>query len=152
MTKADIKTIKGLHHVTAASSKYSFNADVTRDGRINASDVSYAKQNLGVSTTIMPYLSSSLDPSTDTAYPSRLTLDSTMQFDGTASPGATITYTSPQGVFSPATTTANSSGNYTITVPLVKGENYFNVSSTDSFGQTISGSISPVEYVNPTGS
>lgn len=148
VTASDLKTIKSLFNVNAKSSKYNFSADTNRDGRINFSDYKFAKENLGVATTIEPYLSSNLSPGTDTAYPSRLTTSSVMNFYGTASPGASITYTSPQNLFTPVTTTADSSGNYTLTTPLVKGMNYFNVSSTDSFGQTIAGSLTPIQMVN----
>src|SRR3954449_10383838 len=39
---------------------------------------------------------------------------------------------------------ADNSGNYSITVPLVPGTNTFQVSSSDAFGQKITGTIAPV--------
>jgi hypothetical protein len=77
----------------------------------------------------------------------RTTTNPTAQFTGTASPGATITFTNTSAPnATPVTTTTDSTGNYTITVPLVVGQNVFQVQSVDSFGQTITGNISPVTY------
>ena len=45
-------------------------------------------------------------------------------------------------------TTADATGNYSIIVPLVRGTNTFQVTSTDAFGQTIQGNLAPVTY-NP---
>ena len=42
------------------------------------------------------------------------------------------------------TTTADATGNYSITVPLANGTNTFRVMSQDGFGQVIQGTISPV--------
>ena len=54
VTKADIQTIKKDHGVSATSSKYVFDADVNRDGRIGQIDIAYVLQNMGVSTSITP--------------------------------------------------------------------------------------------------
>jgi phosphotransferase system glucose/maltose/N-acetylglucosamine-specific IIC component len=63
---------------------------------------------------------------------------------GVASSGATVAYASANG--SPVSTTADATGNYKITVPLAAGANTFTVTSTDSFGQTISGTIAAITY------
>lgn len=149
VTKQDVQEVRSLVGTRANSKRYNFQADTNRDGRIGLIDVAYTRQNLGVSTNLLPFVSAQLNPATDTSYPSRLTTDQVIQFNGQASPYATVTFTSPKNDFSPITTTTNAQGNYTVNVPLVQGMNYFNVASTDLFGQHITGSVTPVQYVDP---
>ncbi|MGZ3487978.1 MAG: hypothetical protein ACXVBY_14080, partial [Isosphaeraceae bacterium] len=53
---------------------------------------------------------------------------------GTATPGATITYTNNQNsAVTTAPAPADPMGNYTITVPLADGPNTFTVRSSDGF-------------------
>ncbi len=72
----------------------------------------------------------------------------TARFTGTASPDATITYAENlSNPSQPSTnTTADASGNYTVVTSLAPGENVFQVTSVDAFGQTIKGSIAAVTY------
>ena len=72
----------------------------------------------------------------------------TAHFTGTATPGATITYTETANKVPATTTTADATGNYSIIVPLATGTNTFKVVSTDAFGQTISGTLAPVTYMS----
>jgi hypothetical protein len=76
----------------------------------------------------------------------RITNFRTVHFTGAATPGAAITFTEINHNSPGATTTADTSGNYSIMVPLGDGSNTFNVTSTDPFGQTITGQIQPVTY------
>jgi hypothetical protein len=62
-----------------------------------------------------------------------------------------VTFTDQNGG-STTTTTADSTGAYSIFVPLVVGSNTFTVSTLDAFGQNISGAITPVVYSPPTSS
>lgn len=146
VTKTDMRLVRSELGARAGDSRYSFDADANRDGRIGMIDLAYAKQNLGVSTNVSPMVSANLQPTGTTIPGSRTTSDPFVSFTGQASGGAHITY-SPVGTGQkPVSTVADSLGNYSITVPLAPGENTFHVSMTGPFGQTISGDLSPVLY------
>jgi hypothetical protein len=130
----------------AAGTKYTFDADANRDGRISLKDLQIGSENLGASTKISPVINVNLDPATDGPMHSRITNFNPVHFTGTATPGSTITFTEINKNSPGATGTTDSSGNFSIMVPIGDGSNTFNVSSTDSFGQTISGQIAPVTY------
>ena len=133
-----------------SGTKYTFDADTNRDGRISLADLRVGSENLGASTKVVPVINVNLDPATDGPLHSRITNFNPVHFTGTATPGATVTFTEVNNNSPGATTTADSSGNFSIMVPLGNGSNTFSVSTTDSFGQTISGQISPVTYtLNP---
>src|SRR5271165_3939977 len=149
VTQADLQTIKSDLGVTASSSNYNFDADVQRDGEISPADLAFASMNLGASTKISPIISVNLNPADDPLN-DRITNFKTVNFTGTVTPGATVTFTEINNNSPGATTTADASGNYSIMVPLGNGSNTFNVTTTDAFGQSISGQISPVTYsTNP---
>ncbi len=102
------------------------------------------------STKISPVINVNLDPATDGPMHSRITNFNPVRFTGAATPGSTVTFTEINKNSPGATGTTDSSGNFSIMVPIGDGSNTFNVASTDSFGQTISGQISPVTYtLNP---
>jgi len=104
---------------------------------------------LGASTRISPIIGVNLNPADDPLN-DRITSDKTVNFTGTVTPGATVTFTEINNNSPGATTTADTSGNYSIMVPLGKGSNTFDVTTMDAFGQSISGQISPVTYsANP---
>lgn len=146
VTKADIASIKSILGKTVNDSTYSFDADSNRDGRITMADLNIAKGNLGVSTTITPSFTANLDPSTDSGLADRITNNSTVTFNGQASPGAQITFTEVNAKEPAVSTTAAADGTYKVNIPLNVGTSTFNVSSVDAFGQTIAGSIQPVTY------
>jgi hypothetical protein len=152
VTKADATAVKGLHGVRAGSANYNFNADANRDGRIGSIDTAFTLQNQGVTTNINPIVEANYDSSHDLPGQSRVTTSATAHFTGTATPGATITYVNSNSAASSTTTTttADGTGNYSITAPLAVGSNTFTVSATDSFGQDISGSLTPVTRVATT--
>ena len=150
VTQADLQTIKSDLGVTASSSNYNFDANVTRNGKISPADLAFAAMNLGASTKISPIISVNLNPATDGPLNDRITNVKTVNFTGTVTPGATVTFTEINNNSPGATTTADASGNYSIMVPLGKGSNTFDVTTMDAFGQSISGQISPVTYsANP---
>jgi len=150
VTTADLQTIKSDLGVTANSSNYSFDANVTRNGKISPADLAFATMNLGSSTKISPIISVNLDPATDGPLNDRITNFKTVHFTGTVTPGATVRFTEINNNSSGATTTADASGNYSIMVPLGNGSNTFDVTTHDAFGQSISGQIAPVTYsTNP---
>lgn len=141
--RADLKEIRSAMGTKANSTDYVFDADSNRDGRISRIDLQLAQQNVGARTTIMPLISADIDATTaDVA--TRTTTKPQVSLQGVASSGATVAYASANG--SPVTAIADAAGNYKITVPLVKGANNFTVTSTDSFGQTISGTIAAITY------
>lgn len=148
VTKTDITTIKSLLGDAATNSNYNFDADVNRDGIINNQDVRLAKENLGASTTVSPVVSVNLDPNSDPSG-DRTTPFSTVHFAGMVTPDATVTFANQSNNNATTTVTADSTGAYSIMVPLVSGSNTFTVTTQDAFGQSISGSISPVVY-SPT--
>jgi hypothetical protein len=148
VTKADVQTIKKDHGMTAENANYDFNADANRDGIINSQDVKIAKENLGASTLVSPVVSVNLDPASNPAA-DRTTPYSTVHFAGLVTPGATVTFLDQSGGGT-SMVTADSTGAYSIIVPLVTGSNTFTVTTQDGFGQSISGAISPVVYSPPT--
>ena len=148
VTQADIKTIKSEHGLTAENAKYNFDADVNRDGVINAQDVTIAREDLGVSTKVSPVVSVNLDPASDPAA-DRTTPYSTVHFAGMTTPGASVAFLDQSGGGT-TTATADSTGAYSILVPLVTGSNTFQVTTQDGFGQSISGTITPVVYSPPS--
>jgi hypothetical protein len=145
INSTDITTIKSLKGDAATNSNYNFDADVNRDGIINNKDVKLAEKNLGATTKVSPVVSVNLDPASDPAL-NRTTQFSTVHFAGKMTPGATITFANNQNNGATTTATADSTGAYTIMVPLVSGSNTFTVTTHDGFGQSISGNISPVVY------
>jgi hypothetical protein len=144
VTQADVTAVKGALGVKAGNPKYSFDADVNRDGRIGRIDLSYTQQNLGVITNITPVVSANLDPASVTTMTDRVTTLKTVHFSGFATPGASIKYQEVNNKSQPVATTADSKGNYSIQVPLGDGSNTFRVTTQDAFGQSISGTIAPV--------
>jgi len=148
VTKTDIQTIRKDRGMTAQSANYSFDADVDRNGVINSHDLMIAKENLGVTTEVSPVVSVNLDPASDPAA-NRTTPYSTVHFAGDVTPGATVTFVDQSGG-STTTATADSTGAYSIMVPLVSGSNTFTVTTQDGFGQSIIGAITPVVYSPPT--
>lgn len=148
--KTDVQLVNASFGSRGGSSKYNFNADANRDGRIGLVDKAYVQQNQGVSLDISPIVQANLVPSSVTNSTTRTTTSPTAAFTGSATPGATITYTNTNAPnAAPTTTTTDSAGNYTITVPLVPGQNTFKVQSSDAFGQVITGTLSPVTYNPP---
>ncbi len=145
VTSTDITTIKSLLGDAATNSNYSFDADVNRDGIINNKDVKLADKNLGAATTVSPVVSVNLNPASDPSL-DRTTNLSVVNFTGTMTPNATVTFANDNNNGQTTTATADSSGAYTINVPLVLGSNTFTVTTQDGFGQSISGQISPVTY------
>jgi hypothetical protein len=126
--------------------KYALNTDANRDGQINSSDLKIAEGNLGIGTTVSPVISANVapsmmvDPTTNTTNLSNITVT------GSATPNSTISF-SETG--EPAVNaTATSTGTYSINIPLLTGSNAYNVTTTDAFGQTITGAINTITY-NP---
>jgi Dockerin type I domain len=148
VTKADLQTIKKASGMTAQNSSYNFDADVNRDGVINSKHVAIAKKDLGASTLISPVVSVNLDPASNPAA-NRTVPFSTVHFAGKVTPNSTVNFINQNGGAT-TTTTADSTGAYSILVPLVTGSNTFTVSTQDAFGQNISGAITPVVYSPPT--
>lgn len=151
VNQADVKAIKSQIGAKAGDSRYSFDSDANRDGRITMTDLMATIQNQGVKTTISPIVSANLDDSTDPLLKSgRSTTKPDVCFTGTATPGATITFNDAAGLTAPVSTTADGKGDYKATVPLAPGPNTFQISTLDSFGQSITGTISPVTYSTST--
>jgi hypothetical protein len=142
----DITAIQGLMGVNASSSTYVFAYDANRDGVINKTDLKIADQNLGAVANITPVVSANLSPASDSGVQDRITNIQNVTFNGQATPGATITYTDTDNTAPITTATANTLGQYSIQLPLGPGDNTFQVKATDPFGQSITGTISPVSF------
>jgi hypothetical protein len=147
VNKADLATVKSLQGARAGSANYNFNADANRDGRIGKIDTAFTLQNQGVTTNVSPIVEANYDTSHDVPGMSRVTTSPTAHFTGTATPGAIITYSEANGAVPSTSTTTDSAGNYSIIVPLAVGLNTFTVSSTDAFGQNITGTLTPVTRI-----
>jgi hypothetical protein len=151
VNKADLQIVKSEQGVRSSSPNYNFYADANRDGRIGKIDLAYTLQNQGVSTNVATFIEANYDTSNDISpLTPRTTNIPTAHFTGTATPGATITYAQTANQVPSTTTTADASGNYSITVPLAVGSNTFQVTSKDAFGQTITGALSPVTFIKPS--
>ncbi|MDR3638757.1 MAG: Ig-like domain-containing protein [Isosphaeraceae bacterium] len=146
VNQSDISTIRQGIGAKASSTTYNFDADANRDGMINRADLAVAERNSGAMTTVSPSISANLDPASDTGVQDRITALQTVHFTGAVTPGATVTFTDSNQNIAPVSTTANASGNYSVVVNLGSGSNTFDVSTTDAFGQKISGTIAPVTY------
>jgi hypothetical protein len=144
--KNDLATVKSLQGVTKNSTNYNFEADANRDGRIGKIDTSFTLQNMGVSVSVSPVVTANVNPAQVNS--AGLANTNPIQYTGTATPGAMITFANNLGGVAAATTKADSSGNYSINAPLGNGVNTFTVTSSDPFGQVISGQIAPVDFSN----
>ncbi|WP_165235476.1 Ig-like domain-containing protein [Aquisphaera insulae] len=150
VTTTGLQTIVSELGQSSSGSKYTFDADSNRDGKITMSDVAIASRNLGAKTTISPVVDVNLAQTSDSDLQDRITSQRNVVFTGTVSPGASVTFSEINKNSAGASGVADSSGNYNITVPLGDGSNTFQVTTMDSFGQSISGQISPVTWsANP---
>ncbi len=149
VNSADITTIKSLLGDAATNSNYSFDADVNRNGIINNQDVRLAEQNLGAATTVSPVVAVNLNPASDPSLDGTTNL-SVVNYQGTMTPDGTIAFANNNNNGQTTTATADSTGAYSINVPLVSGSNTFTVTTHDGFGQSISGQIAPVTYTPST--
>jgi hypothetical protein len=137
-----IRTAMGSHYGDA---KYSISADADRDGKIDQKDLRYAQRNLGVRTVVTPVFT--LVPDTTYIDPRhQLSSQSTLNFSGTATPGATITLEQQQSQVPRIGTTADSSGHFQIAARLAAGLNTFVGTMTDQFGQHLTMQTMPVYY------
>ncbi len=144
VNQADLNAIKfGLNtNANDTTGKYSFDADVNRNGIINQADLLLAQKNFGVGTTVSPVISANLDPASVTDAKNRITTNPSIHITGTATPGASVTYAAT-GI-SPTTAIADATGKYSVILHLNTGANTFNVVATDAFNQRITGSIAAV--------
>ncbi len=146
VASTDVAAIKKLVGTSATSANYNFADDSNRDGKITSADVMLAKQNVGVTTNVSPTVSANLDPASVTTLSGNVTTLATVHYTGVATPGAAVKFADTTGKTQPVATTADSLGNYSIEIPMAPGTSTFQVTTMDAFGQTISGTISPVTY------
>lgn len=146
VNQADIQAVRADFGAKAGDSRYNFDADANRDGRIGFIDLAYAQQNLGVATTVTPLVSANLDPASDVGAADRITNIRNVHFSGQGTPGASVAFAEVNQKSAPVNTTVDPQGNYSVNVGLGDGSNTFRVTSVDSFGQTITGQISPVIF------
>lgn len=143
VNKADTKLIKGTQNKAVSNSKYAFDNDVNRDGKIDASDLSTAQKYKGMSTTQSPVVTANLDPAA-VVNGVRTTSASSVTLTGVASPGASVSYAEVNAKVPTTAVTVDQTGNYSIKVPLAVGSNTFQVTTNDAFGQSISGQIAAI--------
>lgn len=149
VTGYDLGLIADAFGTTSTSQNYAFDADSNRDGVINKADLAIAQKNKGASTTIVPAISANLAPISDSGAADRVTIYKDVIFEGSAAPGARITYSEIGKRTPDVVTTASADGTYEITVSLAEGTNLFRVTAEDAFGQVISGTIAPINYDKP---
>ena len=99
----------------------------------------------GAKTTIMPVVTANLAPGNG-GQANRVSAIPNASFTGISTPGAKVTYAEINAKSAPVTTTADSTGNYSLVVPLAVGSNTFKVTSVDPFNQVISGQIAAVTF------
>lgn len=144
--RSDLQAIRSAMGATVKDPKYNFDADANRDGRIGPTDLALARQNMGVTVNVDPMVTANLDPASDAGAQDRITNIPNVHFSGQATPGASITYAEVNQKTPPVTTTADSSGNYSLLIPLGLGSNTFQITASDGFGQVIAGRIASVFY------
>lgn len=147
--QTDVSAVKVAMNTNANSTKYNFEADANRDGRINATDLMLTKKNLGAKTDISPVVSANLDPTNNVGLSGRVTSQKAVTFSGVATPGATVSYQETANKVPTVSAKTDSTGAYKLSVPIGTGENTFQVTTSDSFGQAITGKINPVTYMDP---
>lgn len=133
---------------TAATdtSKYDFDIDANRNGKVDKADLKFVALNRGVKVMVSPVITANLDPASDSGKPDRVTNVQNITITGTATPGAAVTYAEASDKTTPATATADAAGNYTVNIRLGDGSNTFKVSTRDGFDQKIEGTIAPITY------
>lgn len=141
--RADIKVINKAMGGRAGDTKYDFDSDANRDGVIDARDKSLAQQNLGASSVVTPVVTADIEKGAIVGNDRSTTKDS-ITFSGIATPGASISYVETQNRVPIKAAIVDGTGKYSITVPLAVGSNTFRVTTNDPFGQSISGTITPV--------
>lgn len=141
--RSDVRLVKKQVGLNASNANYQFDADANRDGKIDAKDLAITKGNLGAVTVVTPVVTANIDSSA-VANGVRTTTAGSVEFTGVATPGSTITYSDTAGKNGASAAVVDQSGNYSIKVPLSLGENVYQVTTNDGFGQSISGTISPV--------
>ena len=146
VSREDVQTIASKFGATSSDKEYAFDADSNRDGKIDIRDVRLAGQNVGAKTLISPVASVNLDVATDTGISDRITDQRVVKFNGSASPNATVVFTELESKSPGGTTTVGPDGKFSLDVQLGDGSNTFKVSTSDAFGQTITGAIAPVTF------
>ncbi len=146
VTSQDIQTIQADQKLVAGNTRYVLAADANRDGQIDRTDLTIARRNLGVSTTVSPTLSGAPDPADAVDSKTLMTSVQALGFAGTATPGATLTATAITGQAPPATTTAGADGKYRLVLNLTPGANAFTITESDAFGQINTGVLPQILY------
>jgi hypothetical protein len=149
VSDADVLAVAEAKGTKAGADKYKFDADANRDGKIDPRDLQLTKANRGVRINVQPVFTAALDPISDYGDPDRVTIYQDAIFSGEAAPGAKVQFTETSGRTAAASTVAGADGKYHVTIALAEGANTFRVTSSDGFGQVISGTIAPVTYVKP---
>ena len=144
----DLQAIQSALGAQVGDPKYSLTpgADVNRDGRIDQTDVTLARRNLGVTTTVSPTLTGHPEPASAVDPKHRTTTIQDLGFAGTATPGATITVDEINKQSPEVKATVDATGNYHLTLHLAKGTNSFTVHETDAFGQNNTGVLPVIKY------
>jgi hypothetical protein len=149
VTRADIQAIQSSMGARYGDPRYSIDADSNRDGLISKNDVTIARRNLGVRTTVTPVFTLSPDPAAGINSHTGLTTVQNLTFVGTATPGATIVLDQQQAAVPPVGGSADASGNVRIVAHLSAGINTFKATMTDEFGQKTTLMTLPVRYQPP---
>jgi hypothetical protein len=138
----DLQTIQSLIGVRSNNPRYLPGADVDGNGKINRTDLSIARKNLGASTQVRPLeVSMSVDPSLDPTARDVVTQPDIVLV-GQTEPDASVGLDQgDRGTFS-AQTTADAQGRFQFAVSVGLGVTPFHVVASDTFGQHASFDLS----------
>ncbi len=103
---------------------YGIDADSNRNGAVDKTDLKLAKENLGVSTTILPTLNASIAASSTFNATTRTSSAAGVTITGTTTPGAVIQLTELDNKVPKVGTTAGPSGSFQLSGQLAVGEQY----------------------------
>ena len=147
VNQASINSVQYALNTNAndTTGKYNFDADANRDGRIDKKDLKLTKQNMGVTITVSPVISADLSPNGITDPKQRISNVPNVVVTGTATPGASITY-SATGLTTQTVAADATTGAYSVPLQLNVGSNIYSVEATDDFKQKISGTIAAITY------
>jgi hypothetical protein len=135
---SDGTIIKAIYGSKVGDGVYQIAADSNLDGLITSFDLAEWRLNYGNTTSVNPLAESSAVSPAPVQLPggALATNNPNVNVTGTTNPGATVALeTGTDSNFDEGSTTADTSGHFSLPVTLSPGANSISVRSTDSFGQ-----------------
>ncbi len=139
--QSDLAIIRSLRGVRRSSGRYLLGVDVNRDGVINNTDLSLARRNLGVSTSIRPIaVSAELDPAANPGGDDQISTP-TVVVMGQTEPGALIRVDAGDDGTIDQLLSADAQGIYRFSIDASPGVNDLAITATDRFGQAATANL-----------